>query len=148
MGSRQRREWCAYLGVDGVILWEEGQPSYPPHQGNKMCRLQGPVAVALSQTVALAAGDYSLGLWVQSRRLAGNQLDPGLTFGLLEKAGKPVAPAVATSPAFSPPAGWVNWTRSYRKLPAGAYTVRVHAAANPGARGWVDDFSLVQKKDR
>ena len=108
-----------------------------------MCRLQGPAA-GLSQTVALAAGDYALGLWVQSRRLAGNQLDPGLTLELLDKAGKPVAPAVAASPAFTPPAGWVNWTRSYKNLAPGTYTVRVRAAANPGAQGWVDDFSLMQ----
>ncbi|MCX6872379.1 MAG: discoidin domain-containing protein [Verrucomicrobia bacterium] len=137
-----------YLGVDGVILWEEGQPSYTPHQHNKMCRLQGAAAVGLSQTVALAAGDYALGMWVQSRRLAGNRLDPGLTFELLESSGKPVAPAVAASPAFTPPAGWVNWTRSYKNLAPGTYTVCVRAAANPGAQGWVDDFSLIQKKNR
>jgi alpha-L-fucosidase 2 len=136
-----------YLGVDGVILWDEGQPSYTPHQGDKMGRLQGP-AVGLSQTVALAAGDHALGMWVQSRRLAGNQLDPGLALELLDKAGKPVAPTVASSPAFTPPAGWVHWTRSYTSLPAGTYSVRVRTAASAAAQGWVDDFSLIQGKNR
>ena len=138
--------WTKVLngGYQGIDL--TGTMGGTPHGGNAHWRLQGNNTV-LQQTVYLAAGNYSLGVWVCSRNEPTHHFVAGqFTLELLDNGSNVVTPSTFSSPDYTAPLGtYVNWTRSYVNLPAGDYTVKVSNGVGAGAnQGWVDDFTLTE----
>ena len=123
---------------------------HAPHGGDKHFRLQaGGEIVTLTQQLAIPAGDWELSMWLMSRDSPANNVGPDVTLELLDADSKVVAPAAATSPDHLSPMGqYVRWTRQYRGLHTGNYTVKV-STGTPSDKlfkqGWVDDFSLLRQ---
>jgi alpha-L-fucosidase 2 len=68
-----------------------------------------------------------------------------VTFQLLDSGNNVVTPGSSVSPDYDAPRGtYVQWTRTYKGLAAGTYTIKVFTGANTGSanQGMVDDFSL------
>jgi hypothetical protein len=137
--------------VDSDLDMDNDGVHYTPHGGKKHFRLQGgrEQTIALTQAVALPAGDYELSMWVMSRANADHNLGPNLTFELLDSDSRVVNPSQSSSPdCLSPKGVYVQWTRRYSGLKTGDYTVKISAgpagADQQGKQGWVDDFRLMQ----
>jgi hypothetical protein len=127
---------------------------HSPHGGKKHFRLQAGrgETVTLTQALAIPGGDWELSMCLMSRDSPTNNVGPDVTLDLLDERGRPVATDQSSSPDHLAPMGrYVRWTRRYRGLNAGDYTVKI-STGKPSDKlfkqGWVDDLSLTLKTGR
>ena len=121
-----------------------------PHRGSSQCQMQRDTGSTLSQTVRVPTpGSYVLSMWIANRNDPTHHLKTvgsgQVTFQLLDSGNKVLAPASSVSADYDAPRGtYVQWTRTYKGVTAGTYTVQVCTGTYPGSanQGMVDDFSL------